>query len=153
MNTAKMKLLVGGVLIAGGMTYLGYLSASEAGQYAIGVTDYVTAPARFQGKGLRLAGHTVPGTWQTDGRKHVFTVAAAGGPGVAIAADAPMIPVRFEGTMPDTFKEDMDVIVAGRMDGETFVATEVMTQCASKYQGVDGNYIETAIKKQAADRS
>ena len=150
MNTAKMKLLVGGVLIAGGMTYLGYLSASEAGQYAIGVTDYVTAPARFQGKGLRLAGHTVAGSWQTDGRKHTFTVAEAGGPGMKVGDDAPRIPVRFEGTMPDTFKEDMDVIVAGRMDGDTFVATEVMTQCASKYQGVDGNYIETAMKKAAA---
>lgn len=152
MNTAKMKLLVGGVLIAGGMTYLGYLSASQAGQYAIGVKDYVTAPARFQGKGLRLAGHTVKGSWQTDGRKHEFQVAEAGGPGAVIAENAPKIPVRFEGTMPDTFKEDMDVIVAGRMDGETFVATEVMTQCASKYQGVDGNYIETAQKK-AADNS
>lgn len=153
MNTAKMKLLVGGVLIAGGMTYLGYLSASEAGQYAIGVKDYVGAPARYQGKGLRLAGHTVAGTWQTDGRKHMFSVAAAGEPGKPVASDAPTIPVRFEGTMPDTFKEDMDVIVAGRMDGETFVATEVMTQCASKYEGVDGNYIETALKKKAAERS
>lgn len=147
MNSAKMKLLVGGALIAGGLTYLGYLSASSAGQYAIGVKDYVTEPGRYKDRGLRLAGHTVPGSWQTDGRKHVFVVAEAGGPGMQLAADAKTIPVEFEGTMPDTFKEDMDVIVAGRMNGDTFVATEVMTQCASKYQGVDGNYIETALKK------
>lgn len=149
MNTAKMKLLVGGVLIAGGMVYLGYLSASQAGQYAIGVKDYIGEPLRFKDRGLRLAGHTVKGSWQTNGRKHEFLVAEAGGPGMVIPESAPTIRVRFEGTMPDTFKEDMDVIVAGRMDGETFVATEVMTQCASKYQGVDGNYIETALKKNA----
>jgi cytochrome c-type biogenesis protein CcmE len=147
MNTAKTKLLVAGVLIAGGLTYLGYLSVSSAGQYAIGVKDYVTSPERYQNRGLRLAGHTVPGSWQTDGRKHEFVVVEAGGPGAAVAPDAKRIAVHFEGTMPDTFKEDMDVIVAGRMQGDTFVATEVMTQCASKYQGVDGNYIETALKK------
>ena len=151
MNTAKMKLLVGGVLIAGGLGYLGYLSAVDAGQYAIGVKDYAAEPARWTGKGLRLAGHTVPGSWRTDGNQHVFVVTEAGGPEKVIPEGAPKIPVKFVGTMPDTFKEGQDVIVAGRMDGETFVATEVMTQCASKYQGVDGNYIETARKLNAGN--
>ena len=145
MNTAKMKLLVGGVLIAGGLGYLGMLSVSQAGQYAIGVKDYVTEPARWQGKGLRLAGRTVAGSWKTDGNQHVFAVVEPPAKEGEAAGSTP-IPVRFVGTMPDTFKEGMDVIVAGRMDGQTFVATEVMTQCASKYQGVDGNYIETARK-------
>ena len=40
MNTAKLKLLVGGVLIASGVGYMAYLSAQTTGQYALGVAEY-----------------------------------------------------------------------------------------------------------------
>lgn len=40
----------------------------------------------------------------------------------------------YDGVLPDTFKEDVDVLVEGKYQGNgKFVATNVLTKCASKY--------------------
>lgn len=143
MNTAKLKLLVGGALIAGGIAYMAYLSAEQTGQYAIGVTDYTTAPAKWTGRGLRVGGLAQKGSWHAQGTHHTF----------AILDDHDLtstLPVVFDGTMPDTFAEELKVIVAGKMDGPALRATEVIPQCKSKYEGVDPsmkNYVPGETKK------
>ena len=40
--------------------------------------------------------------------------------------------------MPDTFKDGAEVVVKGTLDGQTFVSTEVMAKCPSKYQAQAG---------------
>ena len=44
--------------------------------------------------------------------------------------------VQFKGALPDTFKEDVEVIVEGRFtpDGQVFVAKTLVTKCPSKYE-------------------
>ena len=44
-----------------------------------------------------------------------------------------VIPVTFNGAMPDTLKPGRDVILEGDFDGKQFVAKSLMTQCPSKY--------------------
>lgn len=130
MNTAKIKLLVGGLLIAGGIGYLGFLAADANAQFALDVKQYLDAPDKFGHRGLRLAGQCVKGTWKEEQGNHQFVVQDL------IDHDR-TVPVRFDGTIPDTFKDDSNVIVEGRMgeDG-TFVATNVMAQCPSKYEAM-----------------
>ncbi len=41
----------------------------------------------------------------------------------------------YKGFVPDTFKEGSDVVVTGSFDDKgSFVATEILAKCASKYE-------------------
>ncbi len=134
MNTAKLKLVVGGVLIATGLGTLGFFSVQETAQYAVDVREYLARPQAFGGRGLRLSGISAKDTWQVERNLHRFDVAERTDLSQAI-------PVRFEGTMPDTFREGAEVIVEGKMGADgTFVATQVIPQCASKYEGVPDGF-------------
>ena len=45
------------------------------------------------------------------------------------------VPVNFLGTRPDLFKDDAEVIVEGHYVNEKFVADQLQTKCASRYEG------------------
>ena len=42
--------------------------------------------------------------------------------------------VSYLGAMPDTLRPGRDLILQGRFDGEVFMATQLVTQCPSKYE-------------------
>lgn len=44
------------------------------------------------------------------------------------------LPVQYTGLTPDMFKDDAEVIVVGRMEDDVFIADQLMTKCASRYE-------------------
>jgi cytochrome c-type biogenesis protein CcmE len=46
----------------------------------------------------------------------------------------PTIPVRYEGLKPDMFRAGRDVILDGEWKEGVFIASQLMTQCPSKYE-------------------
>ena len=42
--------------------------------------------------------------------------------------------VHYKGLTPDMFRDDAEVIVEGQLVGELFVANNLMTKCASRYE-------------------
>ena len=44
------------------------------------------------------------------------------------------LPVRYEGLTPDMFRDEAEVIVLGQLDDGVFVADNLMTKCASRYE-------------------
>ncbi len=89
------------------------------------------------GRGFRVSGKVVPGTVEraTD-RVHASFV---------IVEEGETLRVEFDGILPDTFKEDGEVLIEGTMreDG-TFQATNVFTKCASKYEPMEEDGSEGA---------
>ena len=43
--------------------------------------------------------------------------------------------VYYNGTRPDLFKDDAEVVVAGKFDNNLIMATELQTKCASRCEG------------------
>ena len=43
--------------------------------------------------------------------------------------------VYYNGTRPDLFKDDAEVVVSGKFDNNLIKATELQTKCASRYEG------------------
>ena len=43
--------------------------------------------------------------------------------------------VYYNGTRPDLFKDDAEVVVSGEFDNSLITATELQTKCASRYEG------------------
>ena len=54
---------------------------------------------------------------------------------MAKVADDPTFTVEYGNALPDTFTEDVEVVLEGRMDAEgTFHATTLLTKCGSRYE-------------------
>jgi cytochrome c-type biogenesis protein CcmE len=51
--------------------------------------------------------------------------------------------VRYHGIVPDTFVDNADVVVEGRLAGDgTFEAHTLLAKCPSKYEAADGTMQE-----------
>ncbi|RMD98751.1 MAG: cytochrome c maturation protein CcmE [Calditrichaeota bacterium] len=86
--------------------------------------------ANAVGQGFRVSGKVIPGSLQ----KAPDRVRAS----FDITEEGERLHVVYDGILPDTFKENMDVLVEGKYqaNGE-FKATNVFTKCASKYEPTD----------------
>lgn len=97
--------------------------------------------ARDAGRSYRLTGNVLAGTIEhrLDKRTVVFTVKDE---------DGETMPVMYQGTVPDTFKDGAEVVVSGKYDrsADRLEATELLTKCPSKYQG-QANPITAAQRK------
>lgn len=81
-------------------------------------------------RGYRVAGRVVPGSVIKNDEKIsvVFEIRD-------IKMPDHTLKVTYEGILPDTFKEDQDVLIEGNYVGDKTVnATKIMTKCASKYE-------------------
>jgi cytochrome c-type biogenesis protein CcmE len=51
-----------------------------------------------------------------------------------IKQEQAQLPVRYRGLTPDMFAEGAEVIIEGNLEGEVFMADNLMTKCASRYE-------------------
>lgn len=100
---------------------------SGALTYSKYVDEVLANPTRFVGSDLRVEGVVQAGTVENrpGSREYRFS----------IERNNRTMPVRYEGIVPDTFREGIGVTVRGRLgrDG-LFVANEVVAKCPSKYE-------------------
>lgn len=133
MMPARTNKTVYAVALALFLSGLGWLVFSGLGENAVYFLNVQEALAMKPGQlsQARLFG-TVAGE---------DLAVAEGGLGVRFALqdkDDPrkVLPVSYAGSVPDTFKPGVEVIVEGGMDASrgVFNATTLMTKCPSKYQ-------------------
>ena len=74
-------------------------------------------------RSFRLGGLVEKGTVQRDGVNVSFTVTDT----------AKSVPVRYEGILPDLFKEGKGVVAQGQLQGGVFVAREVLAKHDENY--------------------
>lgn len=118
------------LLFLGGLGYLIFSGLTEDSVYFLNVSEAL-AEDRSQIKQARLFGKVSPEN----------LAIAEGKLGAAFDLVDKMeagksLRVEFKGALPDTFKEDVEVIVEGGFtsDGKTFVARTLVTKCPSKYE-------------------
>ena len=101
------------------------------------------ADPTFFDTGVKLGARVVSGS----------IVRAAGGREVAfrVTDGAETYPVVYRGIPPDTFTDEVDVVVEGRLgrDG-TFHATHLFAKCGSRYESAPEKYKNTPGYRQAA---
>ena len=88
------------------------------------------ADPAFHTVGLKVSGRVVPGSYsQADqGLTHLFRIRDLEYPEVTFA-------VEYEGNLPDTFTDDIDVVLEGRFgEDRVFQADELLTKCGSRYE-------------------
>jgi cytochrome c-type biogenesis protein CcmE len=109
---------------------VGFLVSSgmqETMVYSVAVKELLANPAKFEGRGVRLEGKVALGSLV----KHSATSFE-----FSIAAEEEVMPVRYAGILPDTFRENHEVILEGEYRDGVFAARHIFTKCASKYEAV-----------------
>jgi cytochrome c-type biogenesis protein CcmE len=108
------------VLLAAALVYVSFSSSTEAKQ----PSDLINASS---GDTYDLTGKVVTDSVERTDEGLRFGIEDRDG-----SAD---LPVRYDGTVPDPFREGREVIVTGRLEEGTFVAERdsLITKCPSKF--------------------
>lgn len=125
-----VALLVAGVGLAG---YLGLRAFNENLLYFFSPTDVVEGRAPI-GKSFRLGGMVVKNTVKRDNLKVDFD----------LTDNANTFRVKYEGILPDLFREGQGIITTGSLINGTFMATEVLAKHDENYMPPE---VAAALKK------
>ena len=121
------KILIGVIVIGGGLGYFTFQAMQSSWSYYYSVDEFSASISDMNNYSFRIAGRVKPGSVNRDLQKMSLTFTLAG--------TKTEIPVLYEGTVPDNFTEDIEVVVEGRLDeNKSFKAKTLMTKCESKYK-------------------
>ena len=112
-------LLVAGTSLA---AYLGLKAFNENLLYFFSPTDVVNGKAP-NGKSFRLGGLVANGSVKREGIKVAFDV----------TDNQNTFTVKYEGILPDLFREGQGIITTGSLKDGTFMATEVLAKHDENY--------------------
>jgi cytochrome c-type biogenesis protein CcmE len=120
----RAKFLVGGALLVVAVPVLIVWALGRPGAASFYVTVSEAKARGVTSQDYRVNGTVVPGSIERDGLVTTFRV-TDGDTEMAVSTDRPL---------PDTFKDESEVVVKGDLEGSTFVATEVLAKCPSKFK-------------------
>jgi cytochrome c-type biogenesis protein CcmE len=127
------RFMVGLVGVAAEVTYLIWTGVSETMVYYLTPVELmarVEADPTFHDVGVKVSGQVVKGTYRrADGEHlHIFTVRD-------LVDEETTFVVHFSEALPDTFSDDVEVVVEGRLRADgVFEATTLLTKCGSRYE-------------------
>ena len=126
MSHKAAKIGVTSVVLLTAFGVLLYTTLGESMQYYKYVDEVVTQPAAWQDKNLQVHGNVVPGSIgrKKDSLEWRFDIQRNGQKMTAY----------YTGIVPDTFKDESEVVLTGRLSTQGFMATEMTAKCPSKYE-------------------
>lgn len=126
----KNRLVIGGAIAIVLIGYLIWSSFAGAAQKNISIKELTANPESYMNQGVRITGKVVPGSIEKGGEILRFQV----------VEDGATIYVEYEGTMPNSFQDNADVIADGELkDENTFYAKSLLVKCPSKYTAGDSD--------------
>ena len=111
------------VLAFGGLLYS---TMGEATEYYKHVDEVMLSPDQWYGKKLKLHGYAKQVTRKPNSLEYRFQVESKG----------QVVTATYKGVVPDTFKNDAEVVLTGTLSPEGFTVARngVMAKCPSKYE-------------------
>jgi cytochrome c-type biogenesis protein CcmE len=129
---ASTKVLMAGVLVVGTVGFLMASGIKETGVYFVTPSELaakVAADPSFHDVGVKMGAKVVTGSIERDVASQTITFAVTDG--------QVTYPVVYRGLAPDTFTDDVEVVVEGRLQPDgTFRATTLLAKCGSRYEAV-----------------
>jgi len=119
----KRLAIAGGVLASVAVIAALVFNAFQSNLVFFFSPSQVAAKEAPAGRTFRLGGLVQEGSVKRDGVKVSFVVTDT----------VKAIPVSYEGILPDLFKEGKGVVAQGRLEGDVFVAREVLAKHDENY--------------------
>ena len=130
-NSAHLGGFIGGYLFGVPLGLL-YSTLSEGTEYYKHVDEVMVNPEAWHGKNLQLHGYVVKDSIlrKRDSLEYRFKVQSKGA----------VVDASYTGIVPDTFKDDSEEVLKGRLDADGFhvAPNGVMAKCPSKYETAEG---------------
>ena len=128
-KTAKVGITV--LVLATAFGVLLYTSLGESMQFYKYTDEVMANPAEWQGKNLQVHGYVVPNSiaMKPGTLEYRFDMQRNG----------KVMRAFYTGIVPDTFKNDSEVVLTGRLTPDGFHATEMTAKCPSKYDAAPAN--------------
>ena len=125
MRSKATKIALTCVVLAAALRGLMYTTLAEGTEYYKHVDEVMTDPGSWQGKRLQLHGFVTDLRQRPNSLDYKFIVKYNG----------KTIPATYTGVVPDTFKNDSEVVLKGKLHGDAFAVEPngVMAKCPSKY--------------------
>ena len=128
----KTKFLLGAGLVVVAVGFLMVEGIKDTGVYFLmpgELAERVDTDPSFYDLGIRVGGNVVPGSIKKDPGARLITFEVTDGTAT--------FPVVFHGIAPDTFTDEVEVVVEGRLNrAGTLEATNVLAKCGSRYEAV-----------------
>ena len=128
MRSKSLKILATAVVMVSALGGLMYTSLSEGTEYYKHVEEVMADPGAWHGKKLQLHGFVVEKSImrRPDTLDYIFQVHSKG----------QVVNARYTGIVPDTFKDNSEVVIKGYLGPDGFVVEPdgVMAKCPSKYE-------------------
>jgi cytochrome c-type biogenesis protein CcmE len=128
MTGKALRIGITAVVLLLALTGLLYSTLREGTEYYKHVDDVMANPAAWQGKRLQLHGFVVRDSIyrKRDSLEYRFAIANKGRTVEAV----------YTGVVPDTFKDDAEVVLKGTLEPDGFhvAPNGVMAKCPSKYE-------------------
>ncbi len=135
-----LKIVASVVVVGAAATYLlgdTLFADPEALTYFHTADQVLAQKAELAGKNIRMGGHVQKGTiFQKKGSlEYQFDVLPVPAMIKYPQYAQSTVTVRYQGVVPDTFKDDAEVIVTGSLGPDNvFVANDLLAKCPSKYE-------------------
>jgi cytochrome c-type biogenesis protein CcmE len=128
MKSKRLKIVATAAVFVLALSGLLYTTLSEGTEYFKHVDEVMTEPAAWEGKKLNLHGFVVEKSImrKPDSLEYRFHVQNNG----------KVVPVRYTGVVPDTFKDGSEVVLKGHLRADGFMVDPggVVAKCPSKYE-------------------
>ena len=128
MTQRTLKIGLTSIVLVGALGGLLYSSLSAGTEYYKHVDEVMASPQTWYGKRLQLHGFVVEDSIlrRRDSLDYRFQISNNGA----------VVPARYTGVVPDTFKSGSEVVLKGRLGPDGFVVDSngVMAKCPSKYE-------------------
>jgi cytochrome c-type biogenesis protein CcmE len=129
---APTKVFVAGIFVLGTVGYLMASGIKDTGVYFVTPTELaakVAADPSFRDVGVKMGATVVKGSIERDVASQTITFQVTDGERT--------YPVVYRGLAPDTFTDEVEVVVEGRLQADgTFRATTLLAKCGSRYETV-----------------
>ena len=132
MKQKAVKIGITSLVLILALAGLLYSTLSEGTEYYKHVEEVMVDPGAWHGKNLQLHGYVVKDSIlrKPDTLEYRFKVQSKGA----------VVDATYTGIVPDTFKDDSEVVLKGKLDANGFhvVPNGVMAKCPSKYEAKKG---------------
>ena len=133
-----LKFIVAGGFILSSITYLMFSGFSDSMVYYHTVSEALEIAQENSDKGIRVSGYVSSGTIKRD-------QSASRVDFLVYERDSDQtLPVVYQGIIPDTFKDDAEVVVEGTYHSKDggFHASVLLAKCPSKYEALGDEHPE-----------
>lgn len=122
----RAKFTIGaGVIVLGLVAMITWATARPAAiSFYMTPTELISASGPTAGDEYRVNGTVIPGSIEVNGLETSF----------AITDGTTEVPVVTDRPMPDTFRDRSEIVARGVYEDSTFVASEVLAKCPSKFK-------------------